>query len=122
MMKYLFGKIFGNKGGAGKREIRLSLHLKEKPHRVVVAGNFNDWSCFQNPLHFSSSGAWETTLRLAPGTYQYRFLVDNSTWKLDPLADTALNEYGGISSVLVVKQFEAALARESAAVGQEQYA
>ncbi len=122
MIKYFFGKIFGNKGGAGKREIRLSLHLKERPHQIVVAGNFNNWSCFQNPLRFSPSGAWETILRLAPGTYQYRFLIDNSTWKLDPLADTALNEYGGINSVLVVRQFDAALVRESVTAGQEQYA
>jgi 1,4-alpha-glucan branching enzyme len=50
-----------------------------------------------------SSGYWETTVDLAPGRYQYKFVVDGE-WIPDPLArEHAWNHHGTLNSVLEVR-------------------
>ncbi len=124
MIKGFIARIFRRKDTTGTEKYKafFSLNLKKRPRQVVVAGSFNRWSCFSHPMHLSPAGVWETTIMLEPGAYRYCFLVDNSTWVLDPLAESALNKYGGNDSILVVRVPEAAPVLESAAVAQEQYA
>lgn len=121
MLQSLWNRILRGGNAGPKVEVRLSLRLNARRRQVAVAGSFNRWSSWSHALTLAPSGTWETVLRLLPGTYQYRFLVDNSEWMLDPLAGTALNEYGGMNSVLVVRRPEAAPARESR-VAEGQYA
>jgi hypothetical protein len=48
-------------------------------------------------------GQWETTVPLAPGRYQYKFLADGE-WLLDPAAQQNVpNEYGSLNSVVEVR-------------------
>ena len=45
------------------------------PH---VSGTFNSWSGNANPMTDSNSdGIWEATISLLPGTYEYKFSLDN---------------------------------------------
>ncbi len=78
--------------------IRLSLHC---PHgdTVCVAGSFNDWQ----PVVLERVGdKWHIDLRLAPGIYEYLFLV-NKRWLPDPTcAEGRPNPFGGENSVLHV--------------------
>jgi len=68
---------------------------------VQVAGAFNNWD--KVLLEKGADGAFRTTLSLAPGKYEYRFVVDG-TWMEDPAnSDTVPNPYGGVNSVLTVK-------------------
>jgi 1,4-alpha-glucan branching enzyme len=70
---------------------------------VYVAGSFNAWNPTATPLKNDGSGKWEAAMRLIPGKYQYRFVVDGK-WVADPLAkETAPNPFEGVNSVLVVK-------------------
>jgi 1,4-alpha-glucan branching enzyme len=70
---------------------------------VSVAGTFNGWDPKSNPLSKESGGVWRTALLLAPGRYEYRFIVDGQ-WQEDPSAkESAFNPYGGRNSVLVVR-------------------
>ena len=71
--------------------------------KVMLCGDFNGWSRESTPLKRSEKGHWETTLALAPGRYQYKFLVDGE-WIPDPLAqDHAWNQHGTLNSVVEVR-------------------
>ncbi len=66
---------------------------------VHVAGTFNDWKPDTTPLQRRDDGTWSIELELAPGVYEYRFVVDDC-W-CDPAAsETVLNPFGGLNAVL----------------------
>lgn len=67
---------------------------------VFVAGEFNGWSETAWPLERGPSGVFRRRLRLPPGVYRYKFVVDGR-WVHDP--KNPLREPGGHrNSVLVV--------------------
>ncbi len=71
---------------------------------VSVIGSFNGWSPANSNMRQSTPGQWEISLHLPPGRYAYRFLVNNNTQVVDPIA--AMKEpdgYGGMNSVLYVR-------------------
>jgi 1,4-alpha-glucan branching enzyme len=69
---------------------------------VCLAGCFNHWQPETKPLHSSGVGNWWKETSLAPGTYQYLFVVDGE-WRPDPHAsETVANPFGGRNSVLQV--------------------
>ena len=48
-------------------------------------------------------GIWELTMRLAPGRYRYRFLVDETTWFLDVENPRVVDDgRGGKANLLIV--------------------
>jgi len=51
---------------------------------VALAGDFNNWDPQVTALKRDKTGVWKVALRLQPGRYQYKFLVDGSEWKEDP--------------------------------------
>ena len=66
---------------------------------VCTAGTFNEWQPKATPMVALGGGRWAKDLMLAPGSYEYCFVVD-SEWMPDPLAgETAPNPYGGVNSV-----------------------
>ena len=80
------------------------IYLSESPvpRNVFVAGDFNGWNPQAHPLQLFDGGVYRTVLRLAPGTYQYKFVVDD-TWVHDPRAEFhADNEHGTLNSVVRV--------------------
>ena len=69
---------------------------------VCLAGSFNDWKPDEIRLIRDSLGNWMTELRLQPGDYEYRFIVD-AGWEDDPLAKRYVpNPFGSLNSVLDV--------------------
>ncbi|MFA5478667.1 MAG: glycogen-binding domain-containing protein [Candidatus Muiribacteriota bacterium] len=50
---------------------------------VAVAGTFNNWSD-KNHTMKKKDNIWEVSLKLNPGKYQYKFVINNSEWILDP--------------------------------------
>jgi len=70
---------------------------------VTLTGDFNQWNPKAKPMRRNAGGLWKLTLRLAPGVYQYKFLVDGERWDEDPLnVHRALNEHGTFNSIRVV--------------------
>ncbi len=70
---------------------------------VAVVGEFNDWNVEKHPLRQREDGSWHITLNLAPGKYQYKFVIDGTRWEDD--ADNPnrmLNEFGTSNSVMEV--------------------
>lgn len=71
---------------------------------VTIAGDFNGWNPQRTRLVRSNhEGLWRARLKLAPGVYQYSFVLDGTTWIGDPLAKTVLADgFGGHNSVIIV--------------------
>lgn len=71
---------------------------------VNLAGSFNGWSPTATPLtRAEATGEWETTLTLANGSHQYKFVLDGTEWVRDPRnPDTAPDGFGGQNSLLNV--------------------
>ena len=70
--------------------------------KVCVAGTFNHWQPEAKTLHVSGGGRWIKESALAPGSYEYCFVVDGQ-WMPDPLAkESVANPFGGKNSVLKV--------------------
>jgi len=82
-------------------QIQFVLNMPEA--RVVgVAGTFNNWEPKRTPLRKEADGNWKTTVALAPGRYEYRFVVDGK-WVSDPKARASVeNSFGTTNSVLEV--------------------
>ena len=79
----------------------LSGKLPDK--RVSLCGDFNGWACNATPMERNEDGHWETTVDLAPGRYQYKFVVDGE-WIPDPLAhENVWNLHGTLNSVIEVR-------------------
>ena len=76
------------------------------PHAqaVQVAGDFNNWQPSVNPLQkVGPSGIWQAKIKLSPGKYRYRMVVDGQ-WQQDPYnAQTEMNPFGEFNSVVEVK-------------------
>ncbi len=74
---------------------------------VCVTGDFNDWSVEGVQLERRGEGHWEAQLPIAPGCYEYKFIVDG-VWTADPEnPEQVRNTYGQVNSVLVVPSGEA---------------
>jgi 1,4-alpha-glucan branching enzyme len=72
---------------------------------VAVAGDFNQWSASGQPLVRDSGGRWTVSMKLAPGTCHYRFVVDGDRWVEDPLnTERAPNDYGTFNSIRLVSE------------------
>ena len=50
---------------------------------VFLVGEFNGWDAKATPMHRSADGKWQVELRLPPGFYRYKFVVD-SIWRCSP--------------------------------------
>ena len=75
---------------------------------VHLAGTFNDWSPTATPM-IQEGTAFKASVTLADGEYQYKFVVNGTDWRHDPLnPDTADDNNGGLNSVLKVSAAAAA--------------
>ena len=72
--------------------------------RVQLAGDFNDWMPHTTPMASQKDGAdFVTMLKLPPGRYRYRLVVDGR-WSHDlanPRVET--NEFGELNSIVDVR-------------------
>ena len=69
---------------------------------VFVAGSFNDWHPSVTPMIPLGNGKWAKELMLAPGRYEYRFVVDGQ-WTDDVTAREWIpNPFGSANAILEV--------------------
>lgn len=77
-----------------------------KPAKIFLAGNFNGWNPSDPKFLLKAdgpNGMWSITVKLAPGTYQYKFVADGQ-WIKDPSAPgSAPDGYGGQNGQFDVK-------------------
>lgn len=74
--------------------------LSPDAREAKIAGSFNDWE--QQSMKRDSKGVWKVKLLLPPGTFEYKFFVDNQ-WVEDPQnSDKSPSPFGGFNSVCIV--------------------
>jgi len=67
---------------------------------VTVVGDFNQWSPTVRPMKRDAGGLWKVKVRLAPGSYQYKFVINGERWEEDPLnLHRIMNEHGTFNSI-----------------------
>lgn len=69
---------------------------------VFLAGDFSSWDPEGLPLRKSPGGRWERTVRLRRGrAYSYNFVVDGTSWVVDPAAPERIDDgFGGESALI----------------------
>lgn len=80
------------------------IYYAPEAREVKLAGDFNLWNAEANPLENSRhDGFWSSILKLSPGVFEYKFVVDGE-WKLDPSNPRRKqNELGALNSVVEVE-------------------
>jgi chromosome partitioning protein len=81
------------------REVTFAFEAPEAEH-VLLVGDFNEWTEDGSEME-PIGGVWTKVIKLAPGRYRYRYVVDGQ-WQNDP-SNAAIepNAYGGHDSILV---------------------
>jgi chromosome partitioning protein len=70
---------------------------------VHLAGDFNNWTLDGSEME-PKGGVWTKVVKVPPGRYRYRYVVDGR-WQNDPLnAVVEPSPYGGNDSVLVMDE------------------
>jgi hypothetical protein len=70
---------------------------------VSLVGDFNSWNPVALPLRRRGDGTtWEVEVPLAPGRYTYAFIVDGRLARDPSAPETAHDDFGGPSSVVLV--------------------
>lgn len=85
---------------------RVMFVLRQHPDAktVALAGTFNSWNPQATPL-IKKGADWFVSINLAPGTYQYKFVVDGQRWTVDPENSRNADDGGGsINSVIVISE------------------
>ena len=86
----------------GKVNVTFELPADVVAGQAVIFGDFNGW---QNgtPMKKRKDGSHSATVKLEPGRYRYRYLIDGERWENDWSADAYVpNDYGSDDSVVEV--------------------
>ena len=92
------------KSKGSKKRKRVTFAIESDSGKCVsVAGTFNNWDTSHKILvDENEDGIYVGTMLLDPGTYEYKFFIDE-TWCIDPSnPNFAPNEMGTLNSVLVI--------------------
>ena len=91
------------KNAAGRRAV--SFVFEDAPGKeVFLAGSFNNWQIEKELKDRENSGIYRCQLRLLPGEYQYKFIV-NGNWCLDAEnPNFTANGFGTLNSLLHVSE------------------
>jgi len=86
-----------------KKDVTFTVHA-DKGLAVYLAGEFNGWDPTAKKMAYKArNGIYTATLKLAAGTYQYKFVIDG-TWCADPEnANAVQNDQGTFNSIITVK-------------------
>jgi pimeloyl-ACP methyl ester carboxylesterase len=88
----------------------ITFRLRDHPHAksVALAGSFNNWNTESTPM-IRKGADWSVGIKLAPGAYRYKFVVDKERWTVDPEnSQTEDDGEGHINSVLIVPAYTSA--------------
>lgn len=83
---------------------RITFQLVTEPgSKVSIAGSFNNWEPETTPLNDKNgNGTYTRSMLLAPGRYEYKFVIDG-VWCVDPeCREWVPNSQGSLNSVIQV--------------------
>jgi Glycogen recognition site of AMP-activated protein kinase len=90
-------------------------YLAPSAEAVYLAGDFNGWNAADLMLTPGDGGLWTTTVELAEGRYEYKFVVDGQ-WMEDPdNPEKVTDPFGGSNSLVTVTGSGAVLSKTAPA-------
>ncbi|MEN3043751.1 MAG: hypothetical protein ABDH37_00840 [Candidatus Hydrothermales bacterium] len=73
--------------------------------RVNIAGTFNNWNPYLNPMERTSEGNFRIELSLKPGFYTYKFVINGNLWREDPDNKWKVDDgFGGFNSAFILTE------------------
>jgi 1,4-alpha-glucan branching enzyme len=100
--KRIGGSLGKKRESHHERKIEFSFYFPEAKE-VFLAGDFNGWNPPSLPLKKNREGAWEARLKLSPGRYEYKIVVDGD-WMHDfSCTEMVPNPFGTYNCVLRVE-------------------
>jgi 1,4-alpha-glucan branching enzyme len=84
-----------------KRKVTFKVRAPDAK-KVQLVGEFNNWDPDSHPMEKDDEGFWKIGLRLTPGRYEYKLLVDGRWWEDIREANCIRNPFGTLNKVLVV--------------------
>jgi 1,4-alpha-glucan branching enzyme len=100
---YMLKKVYKETKTGPVCQVTFKLPNQVKASTAHLLGEFNDWDPTINPMKRLKSGGFSVTVRLTPGIYRFRYLLDGEKWENDWAADSYMpNEYGSDDSVVEV--------------------
>jgi chromosome partitioning protein len=87
---------------ASEKEVVFTIEAPAAQEAYVV-GEFNGWQInTQSRLHRNNSGSWEKRMKLSPGRYRYKFIIDGE-WTTDIHNQKyEINDFGAFDSLIEV--------------------
>jgi 1,4-alpha-glucan branching enzyme len=71
-----------------KVTFRVSKEASKSARHINLVGDFNNWSIIETPMKHLKSGEFTATIDLeTPGAYEFRYIVDETTWENEWEAD-----------------------------------
>ena len=84
-----------------KKRITFKLEASDAKE-VILVGDFSSWDAKKYVMRKDDKGRWAEIVTLAPGRYEYKFLVDGQ-WQNDPSNDQLVpNSFGTLNNILNV--------------------
>ena len=85
------------------KSVKFTVHA-EAGQNVRLAGSFTDWETKAKKMRFrKANGVYTATVKLAPGEYQYKFIIGDKWATDDQNTEFVPNDKGTFNSKLVVK-------------------
>ena len=85
------------------KNVTFTVHA-EAGQDVRLAGSFTDWETKAKKMTFKkANGVYSATVKLAPGEYQYKFIIGDKWATDDQNTEFVPNDKGTFNSTLVVK-------------------
>jgi len=96
-------KCAAKRGRPAKKTVTFTLHA-DKGQAIYVAGEFNGWDPTAKKMAYKArQGLYTATIKLDPGSYQYKFVIGGA-WCADPEnANAVPNDQGTFNSLVTVK-------------------
>ena len=85
------------------KSVTFTVHA-EAGQDVRLAGSFTDWETKAKKMTFKkANGVYSVTVKLAPGEYQYKFIIGDKWTTDDQNTEFVPNDKGTFNSKLVIK-------------------
>ncbi|TPN87454.1 hypothetical protein [Aquimarina algicola] len=86
----------------GNGNVTFTLNGYKNAKKVILSGSFNKWDEHSFKMN-KTNDCWELKLRIKPGEYEYKFIVDGK-WIIDPDNPRKVdNEFFGHNSVIDIR-------------------
>jgi 1,4-alpha-glucan branching enzyme len=85
-----------------EKDVEFTFHAPEAME-VCLAGEFNHWDTQSLRMEKNKEGVWRTTVKLAPGRYEYKLCADGVWVESVPDAELVPNPFGTQNCVIWVK-------------------